>query len=105
MKSDSFKEFVLDQLRSVNSLVCRTMFGGFGLYAGERFFGLIFEGRFYLKTSPATRGQFERAGMNCFQPKPNQKLGAYYEVPPDVVENSTELARWVRDAIKAAAAS
>ena len=102
MKSDPFKDFVIDQLREVGALDCRAMFGGYGLYAGGKFFGLIWQQQFYLKTDEATRKQFVAAGMSCFQPKPDQKLGAYYEVPADVVENSTELARWAHEAIAVA---
>jgi DNA transformation protein len=105
MKPDAFRDFVLDQLRDVGAVECRAMFGGYGLYAGGKFFGLIWQQQFYLKTDEATRKQFVAAGMSCFQPKPGQKLGAYYEVPADVVENSTELARWAREAVAVAAAS
>jgi len=31
-RQDSFKEFVLDQLAAMESITCRAMFGGFGLY-------------------------------------------------------------------------
>ena len=100
MKPDPFRDFVLDQLRDVRSLECRAMFGGYGLYSGEKFFGLIWQQQFYLKTDAATRKQFQAAGMSCFQPKPKQKLGAYYEVPANVVENSAELVQWAREAIE-----
>jgi len=103
MKPDPFRDFVIDQLREVGDVVCRAMFGGYGLYAGGKFFGLIWQQQFYLKTDQATRKQFVAAGMSCFQPNPRQKLGAYYEVPADVVENSTELARWARGAVAVAA--
>jgi DNA transformation protein len=104
VKPDPFRDFVLDQLRAVGSLECRAMFGGYGLYAAARFFGLINQQRFYLKTSPVTRRQFECAGMNCFQPNPQQKLGAYYEVPADILENPEELTRWANEAIAVATA-
>jgi len=32
MKEDSFRDFVLDQLRSLEGGSCRAMFGGYGLY-------------------------------------------------------------------------
>jgi len=105
MKPDPFRDFILDQLRDVASLECRAMFGGYGLYAGGKFFGLIYQQQFYLKTDAATRKRFAAAGMSCFQPKPKQKLGAYYEVPADVMENATELTRWARAAVEVATAS
>ena len=35
------------------------MFGGYGLYAGEVFFGIVANGRLYFKTDDETRGRFE----------------------------------------------
>ena len=102
MKPDAFRDFVLDQMRDIGSLECRAMFGGYGLYAGEKFFGLIWQQQFYLKTDDTTRKQFQAAGMSCFQPKPKQKLGAYYEVPADVLEDPRELSIWAGRALAAA---
>jgi len=105
MKPNPFRDFVLDQMCDIGSLECRPMFGGYGFYAGGKFFGLIYQQQFYLKTDEDTRKQFQAAGMSCFQPKPKQKLGAYYEVPADVMENATELTRWARAAVEVATAS
>ena len=74
------------------------MFGGFGLYLDDQFFGIIAGGRLYLKTNDETRGKFEAADMGPFRPNEKQTLKNYYEVPADVLENSEELIRWVRDA-------
>jgi len=104
MKPDPFRDFILDQLRDVASLECRAMFGGYGLYAGGKFFGLIWQQQFYLKTDETTRKPFVAAGMTCFRPNPKQELGAYYEVPADVVEDASELARWAHAAIEVATA-
>jgi TfoX/Sxy family transcriptional regulator of competence genes len=43
MKDDSFKDFVLDQLRELDDVEARRMFGGYGLYQDETFFGIIFK--------------------------------------------------------------
>ena len=34
-KTDPFVNFVLDQLRELDGLTCRRMFGGYGLYRGD----------------------------------------------------------------------
>jgi len=99
MKSDSFVDYVLDQLHEVGTVQCRPMFGGFGLYARGKFFGIIFKGRLYFKTSEATRASYASRGMKPFRPGKNQELKSYYEVPADVVENAGELARWAAEAI------
>lgn len=102
MKPDSLKDFVLDQLRELRGLECRGMFGGFGLCAGESFFGVIFKGRLYFKTNNTTREGYVARGMKPFQPSARQQLTSYYEVPADVIEDATELAAWAREALKVA---
>ncbi len=56
MPDDSFKEFVLDQLGALPELRARAMFGAHGLYAGEKFFGILDEGRLFFKTDAAVAG-------------------------------------------------
>jgi len=95
----SFKDFVLDQLHSLDSVTSRSMFGGWGLYGGEIFFGIIHDDRLYFKTDDVTRGKYVAAGMEPFQPNEKQMLKNYYEVPAGVLENHDELAAWAREAM------
>jgi DNA transformation protein len=44
-RDESFKEYVLDQLSDLPGVTARGMFGGFGLYAGTIFFGIVSGGR------------------------------------------------------------
>src|SRR5512134_3894014 len=98
MKEDSFRDFVLDQLRSLEGLRCRPMFGGYGLYLGADFFGILHEGRLYFKTDESTRATYRKRGMNPFAPNRKQVLTSYYEVPEEIVEDQEELAAWAREA-------
>ena len=98
MKDNSFKDFVLDQLRELRGLESRAMFGGFGLYAGGKIFGILFQGRLYFRTSETTRAAYLGRGMEPFRPKVKQRLKSYYEVPADVMENGAELSRWAIEA-------
>jgi TfoX/Sxy family transcriptional regulator of competence genes len=41
MKNESFKDFVLGQLQELDDVEARRMFGGYGLYRGETFFGIL----------------------------------------------------------------
>ena len=100
MKQDSFKEFVLDQLAGMNPVTCCAMFGGFGLYHRDLFFGILNKGRLYFKTNASTRPAYEAYGMKPFQPSDKQTLKNYYEVPPDILENEEELIIWARDAVQ-----
>lgn len=103
MKPDSFKDFVLDQLRELRGLDCRGMFGGFGLYAGGKFFGIIFQGRLFFKTNEVTREGYRARGMKHFQPNAKQQLTSYYEVPAEIIEDTTELIAWAHEAVKVSA--
>lgn len=101
MKTDSFKDHVLDSLRALDGIECRAMFGGHGLYCVQSFFGILFKGVLYFKVSPATKPEYERQGTKPFQPSTRQTLKSFYEVPAAVVENGAELTRWARAAIEA----
>ena len=101
-KADSFRDFVLDQLRDVPGVSCRAMFGGHGLYRDGSMFGILYQARFYLKVGPRSRAPFEKAGMKPFKPNARMTLKSYYEVPAEVVERPAELARWASNAVRAA---
>jgi DNA transformation protein len=93
-KTDTFKDFVLDQLRDLPSLSIRRMFGGHGLYLRDRFFGIIDKGRLYFRTSPQTLADYTSRGSKPFKPTKKMTIKTYYEVPADVLENRSELAEW-----------
>ena len=104
--SDSFLTFVLGQLDGVRDVTWRRMFGGVGLYAGERFFGLIDNDRLYFKADDATVVDYTREGMGPFRPGPSQAASMkYYEVPVSVLEDAGELARWARRSVDVAPAA
>jgi DNA transformation protein and related proteins len=106
MSDDSFKEFVLDQLGALPELRARAMFGAHGFYAGDKFFGILDEGRLFFKTDAASAADYTSRGMGAFTYESKGKVMtmAYHEVPPDVLENAPELVEWARRAIRLAAA-
>ncbi len=99
-KTDSFKDFVLDQLDGLRGVTCRSMFGGYGLYRGEVFFGIIHKGRLYFKTDDAGRETYRARGMKPFRPSVRQTLKTYYEVPVEIVEDADQLIAWARQATR-----
>jgi DNA transformation protein len=105
MADESFKDFVLDQLSALPELRARRMFGGYGLYQGDHFFGILMQGRLYLKTDERTRNAYLERGMSPFIYEKARRTTTinYFEVPPDVLENREELIRWAKRAIQAAA--
>lgn len=101
LKDDSFKEYVLEQLRDLGNVECRRMFGSYGMYYRGIFFGILSKGQVYFKTSDETRPEYAQRGMSYFQPNAKQHLKTYYEVPADVIEDAESLAEWALKAISA----
>ena len=106
MPDDSFKEFVLDQLSALSELRAKAMFGAHGIYSGEKFFGILDEGRLFFKTDATTEKDFIARGMEPFTYNMKGKVMtmAYHEVPPEILEQPHELTMWARKAIALAAA-
>ena len=107
MADESFKEFVLDQLSALPEVRARAMFGAHGLYQGERFFGILDEGRLFFKTDAQSQADYVARGMEPFtyEAKGRVLTMSYHEVPPDVLENAPELVAWAQRAIQAAASA
>ena len=101
MKSNSFRQYVIEQLQELGALDCRAMFGGHGLYLGELFFGILHQGRFYLKTDETNQPDYEKRGMKPFRPHDRQTL-RYHEVPAEVLEDKAKLIVWAAKSIQIA---
>lgn len=97
-KHDGFRDFVLDQLSELPGLTHRAMFGGYGLYRRETFFGIIHKGRLFFKTDRMTAPRYRDRGMKPFKPTSAQTLKNYYEVPVEVLEASDDLTAWASEA-------
>lgn len=95
MKADSFRDYVLEQLASLDGLRCRRrMFGGYGLYYGEQFFGIVYDGRLYFRTNPATLPDYLNRHCAVFAPTEKQSLKNYHEVPGEILKDSAQLVSW-----------
>lgn len=92
--SDEFLAFVLDQLSGLE-VSYRKMFGGAGLYAEGKVFGLIADETVYLKVNDSNRSFYIDAGSMQFKPFPDKNmLMPYYEIPPSVLEDPDEFCKW-----------
>jgi DNA transformation protein and related proteins len=98
MKEESFKDFVLDQLSEVQDFQCKKMPGGYGIYWGKNFFGIISDGKLFFRTNSKTVKTYLEARMTAFETK-KAALKVYYEVPPYIVECREDLAEWTRTAM------
>lgn len=96
MPTDSFHDFVLEQLAALPSPRCKRMFGGHGLYCGEQFFGIVYGGRLYFKTHPDTLPDYLSRHCAVFAPSEKQILKNYREVPAEILEDSEQLVAWAR---------
>ncbi|HEX5399898.1 MAG TPA: TfoX/Sxy family protein [Verrucomicrobiae bacterium] len=107
VRDDSFMEFVLDQLSALPDVRARAMFGAHGLYSGEKFFGILDEGRLFFKTDSQSEPDYTARGMGPFTYESRGKVMtmSYHEVPPDVLEQPLELVEWARKAMAIATKS
>ena len=96
-----FLDFLLDQLSDVPEVRAQRMFGGFGLYSAEHFFGVVDDDVAYFKVDDENRGEYLKARMKPFQPG-TEKPMQYYAVPVGVIEDADELCRWAHRAIAVA---
>lgn len=105
--SDSYREFVIEQLGNVTDVTSRRMFGGIGIYADEAFFALIDNDTLFFKVNDASRPDFEARASKPFQPfGPGTKpMMGYFELPADVLESRELLGAWVHRAIAVARAA
>src|SRR3954464_4270851 len=82
MPADSFRVYVMDQLREFGPVSTRSMFGGLALYHADAIFGIIYKERCYLMVDDPSRADYVDRGMPPFQPNSRQTSKRYYEVPP-----------------------
>lgn len=105
--SSDYLNYVLDQLSSLEELRSRRMFGGYGLYRGDVFFGIISKDALYFKVGAGNLADYQARGMRPFSPyadRPQVSL-SYFEVPAEVLEDADECREWARRAIAAAMAT
>jgi len=105
-QQDSFVQYTVELLEPLGPVQARAMFGGWGLYYGGMMFGLIAEGRLYLKTDEENRPAFEAAGGEPFvydsgKGKPPVAM-SYWTPPTDASDDAHALLPWARRAVEAA---
>jgi DNA transformation protein len=103
--SDGFIDNVCDLLGFVPDLRVKRMFGGLGVYTGERMFALAADDVLYLKVDEANRPAFEEAGLVPFvftgrDGKPQAM--AYWRAPDAIWDGEDEARRWAQLAMDAA---
>jgi DNA transformation protein len=95
---DTFRDYVSEQLGL--DVLIRPMFGGYGLYRDDRFFGIVFQGRLYFRTGPLSRKKYLERAMKPFKPRARWTSKTYFEVPADVLEDRDTLRDWALEAAR-----
>ncbi len=73
------------------------MFGGYGFYLGDAFFGIIWKGRLFFKTDEETRDEYLALGAVPFDPpRPHRAkpIMTYYSVPEEILDHPERLRAW-----------
>jgi len=83
------------------------MFGAYGLYAYESFFGILDEGWLFFKTDAQSQADYTARGMPPFTYESRERMMTMgcHEVPPAVLESRDELVAWAHRTIPIAARS
>jgi len=101
--SETYLEYVLEQLAPLGQIKSRRMFGGVGIYIGDLFFALIANNALYFKVDDSNRADYLEYSMKPFRPFKNKKASLqYYEVPADVLEDRDLVQKWAQKAIDVA---
>jgi DNA transformation protein len=93
---------VKELLAPITGLSMPGWFGGIGLRYGTTQFGMIMDGTLYFVVDAATRQRYEAAGSACFTyatEKGRVKLGRYFAVPAQALEDPDQLVELARESI------
>ena len=103
--SDSFAEFLRDQLAPLGRVTMRRMFGKTGVFCDGVMFGMVTENTLYLRVDDQNREAFKEA--ESFPPLNYEKQGStidlsFWRAPERLFDEPDELVAWARVALAAA---
>ena len=103
--SDSFAEFVREQLAPLGRVTMRRMFGKTGVFCDGLMFGMVRDDTLYLRVDDHNRAAFEEAAS--FPPLNYQKRGctidlSFWRAPERLFDEADEFVMWARAALDAA---
>ena len=99
---ESLKQFVLDQLESVEGISTKRMFGGIGFFQEGKMFGMIGSELFRLKADDSNRYRFTERGIKAFMSNDKKKGLPYFTVPADILEDRDQFLIWCSESISIA---
>jgi DNA transformation protein len=95
-----------DLFAAIGPIAIRRMFGGKGLYADGRIFGLVAFDTIYLKTDVDSAERLRAVGSRPFTYQGKAKpvtITSYWSLPESALDDPEEAARWARSALAVAA--
>ena len=103
--SDSFAEFLREQLAPLGRVSLRRMFGKTGVFCDGVMFGMVTDNMLYLRVDDQNRAAFQEA--EAFPPLTYAKKGAtidlsFWRAPERLFDEPDELVEWARIALAAA---
>ena len=103
--SDSFAEFLREQLAPLGRVTMRRMFGKTGVFCDGAMLGMVADDTFYVRVDDQNRTLFAEAAST---PPLNYAKGgalidlAFWRVPERLIDEPDELLAWARAALAAA---
>ena len=103
--SDSFAEFLCEQLAPLGRVTMRRMFGKTGVFCDHLMFGMVTENTLYFRVDDDNRAIFKEA--EAYPPLSYSKKGAsidlsFWRAPERLFDEPDELIAWARAALAAA---
>jgi len=103
--SDSFAEFLREQLAPLGRVTMRRMFGKTGVFCDGVMFGMVTDNMLYLRVDHHNRTAFKEA--ESFPPLNYEKKGStidlsFWRAPERLFDEPDELVTWARVALGAA---
>lgn len=103
-QKSEFVEYLVEMLQPLGTIRVKSMFGGWGFYADERFFAIVADESFYVKVDDVSRGEFEALDLKPFRyhVRDTKATLDYYEPPTAAMDERELLCDWARKGIAAA---
>jgi DNA transformation protein and related proteins len=103
--SDSFAEFLREQLAPLGCVTMRRMFGKTGVFCDGLMFGMVTENTLYFRVDDGNRAVFREA--EAFPPLNYEKQGStidlsFWRAPERLFDEPDELVAWAQLALGAA---
>lgn len=92
--TDSYMQYINDQLSAFGSVEMKKMFGGIGIFKDGIMFGMLANDLLRFKVDATNQADYESYGMKAFYNEKKGKGMPYWEVPLNVIEDHELLSQW-----------